>query len=81
MGAARIKGDRVVATCHFCGQDVQVGSQHVWQRTVGWERKAPGDTRKGGSDIALREPRDDWAHDECVQLQKRGLGHLQESVL
>ncbi len=62
--------------CGLCGNPVSPVSRLVWQRTVGWGR--PG--KAGGSDIVMREGLNEWAHDECIQLEKRGLFD-QESLL
>lgn len=47
---------------------------------VGWERKAGYGSRKYGSDIALREPGDEFACDPCVRRQQRGVNPGQGSL-
>jgi hypothetical protein len=68
--------------CPFCGERVDPTSSLSWQRVVGWQRiagtRASG--KQGGSDIALRETRQEWAHSACVRLAKSGLLH-QEALL
>jgi hypothetical protein len=73
MTAARI--------CAFCGDPVDPLSRFTWRRVIGWERKAAATSRKGGSDIALRESRDEYACDVCISRQKNGLAPSQESFL
>lgn len=68
-------------TCFYCDEPVDPLSRTLWHRVVGWERKALAESRKSGSDIALREPRDEYAHDRCVRLAQQGLNPAQESLL
>lgn len=56
--------------CALCGELVDPLDRHTWRRVVGWERKAIGQSRKSGSDIALREPRDEYAHAHCIRLYR-----------
>ena len=64
-------------TCHFCGEPIDPLSPTTWRRVQGWEHKAQAATRRSGSDIALREPLDDYAHNACIKLEKTGVGALQ----
>jgi hypothetical protein len=66
--------------CHFCGQPVNA-NRSSYRRVQGWERKGLGETRKGGSDVLLREPLDEWAHASCVSRIRAGLSVGQESLL
>jgi len=68
-------------TCPFCGEPVDPLSRQTWRRVVGWERKAQAMTRKSGSDIALREARDEFAHDLCIRRAQAGVSPLQESLI
>jgi hypothetical protein len=68
-------------TCFYCGKSVDPTARETYRRVVGWERKAVAATRKSGSDIALREPRDDFAHAGCVALQREGIAIGQGSLL
>jgi hypothetical protein len=72
----------MTATCPFCGQQVDPQSPYTWQRVVGWQRMAGvrASGKHGGSDIRLRETRQEWAHPACVTLTKDGLLH-QEAML
>lgn len=68
------------STCAYCAQPVNPADPSLWRQVVGWERKATAASRKAGSDIALREPRDSYAHDACIQRAKRGLAPTQEGM-
>ena len=68
------------ALCTFCHDPVDPSSRFVWRRVIGWERKAPGEGRRGGSDIALRERCSEFACNACISLHRRGLAG-QESLL
>jgi hypothetical protein len=61
--------------CSICKKPVDVSSPHVWQRVVGWQRMAGvrASGKHGGSDIAMRETRQEWAHPACVTLARDGL--------
>ena len=65
--------------CVYCGKTVD--ESHGYRRVVGWERKAVGSSRKGGSDIFLREHRDEFACGPCIARMKLGLSVAQESLL
>lgn len=67
--------------CAECGDPIDPRSASTWRRVVGWERKAQATSRKSGSDIAVREPRDEYAHDRCIRLLQRGLAPGQEPLL
>jgi hypothetical protein len=62
-------------TCPFCEKPVDPGSRYTMQRCVGWQRiagvRASG--KHGGSDIVMRETRQEWAHASCVKLAREGL--------
>lgn len=45
----------------------------AYQRIQGWERKASADSRRGGSDISLREHVDEFACFACVERKKAGV--------
>ena len=63
--------------CQFCGEPVDPLDKSTWRRIQGWERKAQGPTRRSGSDIALREPLEEYAHSSCIVLEKVGVGARQ----
>ncbi len=67
--------------CSYCGESVDPLSRFVWRRVVGWERKATSQSRKSGSDITLREPRDEYACDGCVSRLKRDVAPAQGSLI
>jgi len=67
--------------CAFCGDPIDPASRYIWRRIVGWERKASGVTRKSGSDIALREPRDEYACNACIASRRGRVSAGQESLI
>lgn len=70
------------ARCTYCNAHVEPGSRHIYQRVTGWERKADHTgSRRGGSDIVLREHVDEFACPACVQLLKSGVHPGQEALL
>ena len=62
------------AQCHYCSRPIEPG-ERPYQRVVGWERiagvRASG--KHGGSDITLREQRDEWACNACISLLREGI--------
>lgn len=67
--------------CYFCGEPVDPLARDTYRRTVGWERKAAGESRKGGSDIVLRTAGEELAHGGCILMVKSGLSPAQASLL
>jgi hypothetical protein len=67
-------------TCRYCQREIGPQDAAV-QRVVGWERKAPSGSRRRGSDLLLRERRDEFAHATCVRLQQNGLHARQGSLI
>jgi len=67
--------------CTYCGREVDPRAQSTYRRVVGWERKAFAASRRGGSDITLREPRDEYACPTCVDRLQAGVSVNQESLL
>lgn len=63
--------------CELCGQPVDPYSRYTWHRVIGWERKGAA----GGSDIALREKRDGWAHPHCVSMAQQGHSVWQQKIV
>lgn len=68
-------------SCAYCGDPVDPNSSFTWRRVIGWERKAVAASRRSGSDIVLREPRDEYACDICVSRLKRGVAPRQGALL
>lgn len=62
----------VPTCCFYCGDDVDPDAPTTYRRCVGWERKASSSTRRGGSDIVLREPGVGFACQFCVANLKNG---------
>jgi hypothetical protein len=69
----------VNVTCFYCGETV--AEANAYRRVTGWERKAAGASRKGGSDVTLREPTGEHACMWCVDRLRRGVNVSQEQML
>jgi hypothetical protein len=68
--------------CVYCHTHVDPSDPSVYQRVTGWERKAFAFTRRGGSDIVLREPvTDTFACLYCIDKLKAGVNVSQETLL
>lgn len=67
--------------CFYCGESVDPLAHTTYRRVVGWERKAFAESRRGGSDIVLRELRDEYACPRCVVRLQKGLPVAQETLL
>ena len=68
-------------SCFYCAEPVDPSEWSTYHRIVGWERKALGASRRSGSDIKLREPREEFAHARCVDRAAQGINARQESLL
>jgi len=74
--------DGLNIACTYCETPVDPGSRYTWHRIQGWERKAHmSTTRRGGSDISLREPLPVYACDPCIQKLKSGVSPAQDSLI
>lgn len=70
------------ARCAYCFCTVDPGSRYIYRRVTGWERKADhASTRRGGSDIVLREHVEEFACPACVTLLRSGVSPGQEALL
>lgn len=67
--------------CHLCNEPVDPTARTTFQRVEGWERKALSASRKSGSDIVCREPREEFAHGHCVERVRSGIPVAQGSLL
>lgn len=69
--------------CPLCKRSVDPLDRYTYQRVFGWQRKAGirASGKHGGSDIRLREVRQEWAHARCVDRAKDGLDPFQGSLL
>lgn len=70
-----------MSTCVHCA--AEINPQTDYRRVLAWERKAQSASRRGGSDIVLREPTgvDLWSCMFCIERLKRGVSVEQESLL
>lgn len=66
--------------CSYCGGPMDPSSPLVWRLVVGWERKATAQSRKSGSDIVLRQPREKYACDGCIGRMRMGLSPGQQGL-
>lgn len=66
--------------CSLCGHPLSP-TDTPWRQVVAWEKKASGPSRRGGSDLVLREPTGEFAHGYCVGRVRDGLAPLQEALL
>ena len=70
------------ARCTYCFCTVDPGSRYVYRRITGWEHKADyTGSRRGGSDIVLREHLDELACAACITRLKSGVNPGQEALL
>lgn len=67
--------------CFYCNDPIPTPSRRTWTRCVGWERKADTNSRRGGSDIVLRERLHEFACDSCVFRLQRGMSVGQGEML
>ncbi len=69
--------------CYFgCGTEVDPTARKAWRRVTGWEHRSSTSTsRRGGSDISMREPTGEYACDACMMRKKHGLDPGQGSLL
>jgi hypothetical protein len=68
-----------VTVCVYCGEPLD-SLRGVYQRVTGWERKAAAASRRGGSDIVLRQQLDEWACADCVHKLQAGV-HVDQQAL
>ena len=66
-------------TCTFCSESVD--ARLAYRLISGWERKAVGTSRRGGSDVVLRKAHDEFACPVCIVRAKSGLNVNQEALL
>lgn len=65
-----------------CGREVDPHDRLSWRRITGWEHKSPiTSTRRGGSDISMREGTGEYACDPCMRRIKSGLSPQQGALL
>jgi len=70
-----------LVVCAYCDEPVDPNSPSVYRRITGWERKAVASSRRGGSDIVLRESGPYWACDACIRRLQAGVDIKQGSLL
>lgn len=57
--------------CIYCKVPVNPRLPTTYRRIEGWEQKAQSAIRRSGSDVLLREPRDEYACEACIVKLKR----------
>ena len=62
--------------CELCYLEIDPHDRFTWQRVVGWEQRR---TQGGTNHIALREPRQEFAHPLCIRMARQG--HLAQEQL
>lgn len=68
--------------CHVCKREIDPDGPNVYRRVTGWEKKATGwTTRKGGSDIVLRQRGDEIACGFCIDNLRNGRPAQQGALL
>lgn len=69
-------------SCLLCREPIDPDDRNTLRRVAGWEQKASGSSsRRAGSDIVLRAPTGELAHQSCVSLARRGIDPDQRSLL
>jgi hypothetical protein len=71
----------MTTACHYCTLPVDPDAPSTYRRIEGWERRALGVSRRGGSDITLREQLDVFACPVCIERLRSGLSVGQEALL
>jgi len=68
--------------CHFCDGPIDPTDEYVWQGHHVFARslKYRASGKRGGSDVTLREPLEEFAHPACVIAAQTGRLR-QESLL
>lgn len=61
--------ERFRAKCEFCGYELDVRSEGVHQRTIGWVKNRSGG---GGHGVSLPQRENKWAHGYCIDNATRG---------
>jgi hypothetical protein len=61
-----------VIACVYCHREV-VDLRGCYQKIQGWEHKALTPSRRGGSDIVLRQQLDEWACAGCIHKLQVGV--------
>ena len=70
-----------MTVCEFCREPVDPHAATTYTRVIGWERKASSTSRRGGSDIVLREQKPLFACGGCIEAQKLGVNNHQGALL
>lgn len=63
------------------GHDVDPDARTTYRRVQGWEHKATMESRRGGSDITLREQLNEYACPRCIGRLKDGVNPDQDTLI
>jgi hypothetical protein len=69
----------VNTTCLYCRKPVD--PDKAFRAVRGWQTKGVSATRRGGSDIILREPLEEFACRDCILRRKHGLSQGQGKLI
>lgn len=69
-----------LSLCSLCRRPINPVASSTLQRITGWERRGFATSRRGGSDIVLREHLSEYAHSHCIERQRLGLPSAQMSL-
>lgn len=65
----------MIATCEFCGREVNTRVPGAFERVTGWVNNA------GAKGFRTESHTGEWCHERCLENQKRGISAAQESFL
>lgn len=72
----------MIVHCTFCRMQLDPDAPSTLRRVRGWEKRAIAGSRRGGSDVLLREPVGEvFACSPCVDALKNGRSPSQGALL
>lgn len=67
--------------CQFCPKEItDPTGRGFFERVTGWQTKGAAESRKGGSDIVLREGTGEFACGECILKMKQKVNAAQAAL-
>jgi hypothetical protein len=67
----------MVTRCQLCGREIPAHLR-PWQRIQAWQRSAASSSRRGGYDVAVRQPiPDQYACNTCIRRLQSGVSPSQ----
>lgn len=67
--------------CLHCRAPLEPDAPNTYVRITAWERKSATPSRRGGSDVVLRERLEEFACETCIRQLKRGVAPMQATLL